>query len=119
MPHPYRWEDNVAGFDPARAYRLNIPLPADSDIFLGFLFSHVGSALTRNEYERDLREALDRDHTPVNLIYGEGQRHSYQVLPGGLAEFEHALEDFLRTTLESGFDVAPRWRGDAYVGLTP
>ena len=38
----------------AQSYQGNIPLPAEFDIFLGFLFSRIGSRLTEEEYRRDI-----------------------------------------------------------------
>ena len=46
----YRWEDNVREFDQTDTYQLNIPLPREFDIFLGFIFSRVGMDLTTDEY---------------------------------------------------------------------
>jgi hypothetical protein len=51
---PYLWEENTHRFQGARSYQGNIPLPAEFDIFLGFLFSCIGSRLTEEEYRRDI-----------------------------------------------------------------
>jgi hypothetical protein len=51
---PYLWEENAHRFEGAQSYQGNIPLPAEFDIFLGFLFSRIGSRLTEEEYRRDL-----------------------------------------------------------------
>src|SRR5215469_8513870 len=51
---PYLWEENSHRFQGARSYQGNIPLPAEFDIFLGFLFSRIGSRLTEEEYCRDI-----------------------------------------------------------------
>ena len=55
---PYLWEENIHRFQGARSYQGNIPLPAEFDIFLGFLFSRVGSRLTEEEYRRDIAAKL-------------------------------------------------------------
>src|SRR5215831_1892334 len=46
---PYLWEENTYRFQGAQSYQANIPLPAEFDIFLGFLFSRIGSRLTEEE----------------------------------------------------------------------
>jgi hypothetical protein len=51
---PYMWEENIHRFQGAQSYQGNIPLAAEFDIFLGFLFSRVGSRLTEEEYRRDI-----------------------------------------------------------------
>jgi WD40 repeat protein len=51
---PYLWEENTHRFQGARSYQGNIPLTAEFDIFLGFLFSRIGSRLTEEEYRRDI-----------------------------------------------------------------
>lgn len=51
---PYLWEENTHRFQGAQSYQGNIPLPAEFDIFLGFLFSRIGSRLTEEEYRRDI-----------------------------------------------------------------
>ncbi len=51
---PYLWEENTNRFQGARSYQGNIPLPAEFDIFLGFLFSRIGSRLTEEDYRRDI-----------------------------------------------------------------
>src|SRR5215470_13066649 len=55
---PYLWEENTYRFQGARSYQGNIPLPAEFDIFLGFLFSRIGSRLTEEEYRRDILTKL-------------------------------------------------------------
>jgi len=67
---PYLWEENIHRFQGGQSYQGNIPLPAGFDIFLGFLFSRIGSRLTDEEYRRDiatklanLRERWARDET--------------------------------------------------------
>lgn len=51
---PYLWEENTHAFQGALSYQGNIPLPAEFDIFLGFLFSRIGSRLKEEEYRRDI-----------------------------------------------------------------
>jgi hypothetical protein len=51
---PYLWEENTHRFQGAQSYQGNIPLPAEFEIFLGFLFSRIGSRLTEEEYRRDI-----------------------------------------------------------------
>src|SRR6266481_2520060 len=51
---PYLWEENIHRFQGAQSYQGNIPLPAEFEIFLGFLFSRIGSRLTEEEYRRDI-----------------------------------------------------------------
>src|SRR5277367_5747378 len=51
---PYLWEEHTHRFQGAQSYQGNIPLPAEFDIFLGFLFSRIGSRLTVEEYRRDI-----------------------------------------------------------------
>jgi hypothetical protein len=55
---PYLWEENTHRFQGAQSYQGNIPLPAEFDIFLGFLFSRIGSQLTEEEYRRDILAKL-------------------------------------------------------------
>ena len=55
---PYLWEENIHRFQGAHSYQGNIPLPAEFDIFLGFLFSRIGSRLTEEEYRRDIATKL-------------------------------------------------------------
>lgn len=55
---PYLWEENIHRFQGAQSYQGNIPLPAGFDIFLGFLFSRIGSRLTEEEYRRDIATKL-------------------------------------------------------------
>src|SRR6516162_164529 len=55
---PYLWEENAHRFEGAQSYQGNIPLPAEFDIFLGFLFSRIGSQLTEEEYRRDILAKL-------------------------------------------------------------
>lgn len=55
---PYLWEENIHRFQGARSYQGNILLPAGFDIFLGFLFSRIGSRLTEEEYRRDIATKL-------------------------------------------------------------
>jgi WD40 repeat protein len=57
---PYLWEENTHRFQGAQSYQGNIPLPAEFDIFLGFLFSRIGSRLTEEEYRRDILAKLSR-----------------------------------------------------------
>lgn len=57
---PYLWEENAHRFQGGQGYQGNIPLPAEFDIFLGFLFSRIGSRLTEEEYRRDLAAKLAR-----------------------------------------------------------
>src|SRR5271157_2519760 len=55
---PYLWEEHAYRFQGAQSYQGNIPLPAEFDIFLGFLFSRIGSRLTEEEYRRDILTKL-------------------------------------------------------------
>jgi hypothetical protein len=55
---PYLWEENTHCFQGARSYQGSIPLPAEFDVFLGFLFSRIGSRLTEEEYRRDILAKL-------------------------------------------------------------
>jgi hypothetical protein len=59
---PYLWEENIHRFQGAQSYQGNIPLPAEFDIFLGFLFSRIGSRLTEEEYRRDIATKLTNLH---------------------------------------------------------
>ncbi len=60
---PYLWEENTHRFQGAHSYQGNIPRPAEFDIFLGFLFSRIGSRLTEEEYRRDIMAKLTELHT--------------------------------------------------------
>jgi len=51
---PYLWEENAHRFLGAQSNQGNTPLPAEFDIFLGFLFSRIGTRLTAEEYRRDI-----------------------------------------------------------------
>ena len=55
---PYLWEESTHRFQARSPIRGNIPLPAEFDVFLGFLFSRVGSRLTEEEYRRDITAKL-------------------------------------------------------------
>lgn len=56
---PYLWEEHAHLFQADRSYQGNIPLPAEFDIFLGFLFSRIGSRLTEEEYRHDILTRLE------------------------------------------------------------
>src|SRR6266404_7285802 len=60
---PYLWEENTHRFQGAQSYQGNIPLPAEFEIFLGLLFSRIGSRLTEEEYRRDIMAKLSSLHT--------------------------------------------------------
>jgi len=70
----YRWERNVPHFDPRLDWQQNIPLPRDFDIFIGFVYSRIGTKLTVGAY-RDLLakavRALDGAKKPADSSMAE------------------------------------------------
>jgi hypothetical protein len=54
----YRWEDCLRRFDAAKQRQANIELPATFDIFLGVLYSRIGTALSAEAYWNEIKPAL-------------------------------------------------------------